>query len=355
MFVTITSTAAPATDLGFLLHKHPGRAQTFDVAVGTAHVFYPEADEDRCTAALLLEVDPIGARRGRGPADGRRSRWRSTSTTGRTPRPRCWPSRWARSSAPRWRAAATHGPSWPTVRCRWIHVPGAAVPRRRGEVVERLFAPLGWTVEADAGAAGPDVPGVGRLRYVDLRLTGDLRLADALNHLYVLLPVLDDAKHYWVSTDEVDKLLRAGAGWLPTHPERDLITRRYLGAPARPRRRRAVGRLAEVDDTEPEALDNAVAAEDAGDARRPARAAGRAAPQARCSPRCATRGADARRRPRLRRRRAAPALLADPAFTEVVGVDVSHRALEIASAAAAPRPDAATGSGRGITPAPVVG
>lgn len=55
---------------------------------------------------------------------------------------------------------------------------------------------------------------------------GTLRLAEALNHLYVLLPVLDDAKDYWVDSDEVDKLLRAGQGRLGTHPGRDMIARR---------------------------------------------------------------------------------------------------------------------------------
>lgn len=71
MLLTVTSTAAPATDLGFLLHKHPGKVQSFDLAVGTAHVFYPEATEERCTAALLLEVDPIALVRGRPGADPR--------------------------------------------------------------------------------------------------------------------------------------------------------------------------------------------------------------------------------------------------------------------------------------------
>ncbi len=64
----------------------------------------------------------------------------------------------------------------------------------------------------------PQVPHWGDSHFLDLRLHGAVRLADALNHLYVLLPVLDDAKHYWVTTDEVDKLVRAGAGWLHTHP-----------------------------------------------------------------------------------------------------------------------------------------
>ena len=69
MLLTITTTRAPATDLGYLLHKHPDRAQTFAVAAGQAHVFYPEAAPERCTAALLLEVDPIGLVRDRKNAD----------------------------------------------------------------------------------------------------------------------------------------------------------------------------------------------------------------------------------------------------------------------------------------------
>src|SRR5678815_1029764 len=96
----------------------------------------------------------------------------------------------------------------------------------------------------------------GESRYLDVRLAGDLRLADALNHLYVLLPVLDDAKHYWVSNDEVDKLIHAGGGWLSAHPEKELITRRYLSH-QRKLAASALARLAEADDTEAEQLDNA--------------------------------------------------------------------------------------------------
>jgi 3' terminal RNA ribose 2'-O-methyltransferase Hen1 len=53
-------------------------------------------------------------------------------------------------------------------------------------------------------------------------------VSELLTHLYVLVPVLDDGKHYWVGDEEVEKLLRHGAGWLERHPERDLIARRYL-------------------------------------------------------------------------------------------------------------------------------
>ena len=74
MLLTITTTREPATDLGYLLHKHPGRLQTFPIAAGAAHVFYPEATPNRCTAALLLEVDPVALVRGKAGADPRSTR-----------------------------------------------------------------------------------------------------------------------------------------------------------------------------------------------------------------------------------------------------------------------------------------
>src|SRR5262249_55456394 len=132
------------------------------------------------------------------------------------------------------------------------------LPCRGGPDLARgLFEPLGWEVSATPIPLDEAFPDWGSSRYVDLRLTGTHRLADALNHLYVLLPVLDDGKHYWVSTDEVDKLVRAGAGWLADHPEKPLITRRYLAHRSH-LYRSALARLAEVDDAEPEAFDNAV-------------------------------------------------------------------------------------------------
>src|SRR6202035_5725870 len=122
-------------------------------------------------------------------------------------------------------------------------------------LAQRVFAPLGWTVDTRSHPLTPSE--WGDSPYVGLRLTGEVRLADALNHLYVLLPVLDDAKHYWVSTEEVDKLIRAGGDWLAAHPARDLIARRYLSHQAR-LTRSALARLAEADDAQPEKLDNAV-------------------------------------------------------------------------------------------------
>ena len=123
-----------------------------------------------------------------------------------------------------------------------------SLPCRGGtEVARRVFGPLGWAVEAEPIALDEAFPEWGDSRYVRLRLRGVVRLADALNQLYVLLPVLDESKHYWQGPDEVDKLLRSGEGWLAHHPDKDLITRRYLG-----RRgglaRVALARLAELGD-----------------------------------------------------------------------------------------------------------
>jgi 3' terminal RNA ribose 2'-O-methyltransferase Hen1 len=257
VLLRISTTHHPATDLGFLLHKHPGRVQSFEESVGVAHVFYSEATDSRCTAVLLLEVDPVGLVRGRrGPSGDGFALGQYVND-----RPYAASSMLAMALKDVYRTALTG-------RCNArpelaasplpleIHIP--AVPCRGGpELVRRMFEPLGWQVEASTGLLDPAVAEWGESRYLDVRLAGQLRIADALNHLYVLLPVLDDAKHYWVSNDEVDKLIRAGGGWLSAHPEKALITRRYLSH-RRELTQSAMARLAEVDDLEPEQLDNAM-------------------------------------------------------------------------------------------------
>ncbi|MFB9235483.1 3' terminal RNA ribose 2'-O-methyltransferase Hen1 [Plantactinospora siamensis] len=229
MLLTISTTHRPATDLGYLLVKHPDRVQSFDTTGGTAHVWYPRADPERCTAALLLEVDPLGLGR---PAKGQRAP--DGITLGRYVNDRPYASsslltvalgrvfRSALKGASRDRAELA-GMPLP------LEITVSALPCRGGPAVaERLFVPLGWTVAATPVPLDPAFADWGDSWYVQLRLAGEQRLADALNHLYVLLPVLDDAKHYWVTEDEVDKLLLAGSGWLAGHPDRTMIARRYL-------------------------------------------------------------------------------------------------------------------------------
>jgi 3' terminal RNA ribose 2'-O-methyltransferase Hen1 len=333
VLLTITTTREPATDLGYLLHKHPGRLQTFPTAAGEAHVFYPEATPQRCTAALLLEVDPVALVRGRAGADPKNPKnSRPEHRDGElaqyvNDRPYAASSMLAVALNQVFRTALTG-------RCDArpeladtpiplaIRVP--ALRCRGGPPLARsLFEPLGWTVEATAQPLQPEE--WGDSNYLDVKLAGELRLADALSHLYVLLPVLDDAKHYWVSTEEVDKLVRAGGDWLAGHPAKELITRRYLSH-QRKLTASALARLAETDDTEPEELDNAVNEAD-HEEHKPLATQRREAILAILTERGAKRVGDLG----CGAGTLTKALLNDKQIDTIVAVDVSARALQLAA------------------------
>jgi 3' terminal RNA ribose 2'-O-methyltransferase Hen1 len=339
VFLTISTTGTdrrPATDLGFLLHKHPDKAQAFSTSYGTAHVLYPEATAEHCTAALLLEVDTVALVR-RGKGKGRGGAPDAALAQYVNDRPYAASSLLAVALSSVF-SSALHGvcrarPELPR-QPRPLRIEVPALPARGGPaLVSRLFEPLGWTVTADPVALDPEFPAWGDSRYVRLVLeAGTLTLAEALRHLYVLLPVLDDAKHYWVSSDEVDKLLRAGEGWLPGHPEQKLITSRYLSRrwslTRRATERLELVRLAEADDTDVEQFDNAVEAETEAE-ERPAPLA----VQRRDAILAELRASGAARVLDLGcgQGQLVQELLRDPSFTEIVGVDVSMRALTIAS------------------------
>ncbi|MFB7556158.1 3' terminal RNA ribose 2'-O-methyltransferase Hen1 [Streptomyces brevispora] len=339
MFLTISTTGTPerpATDLGFLLHKHPEKAQTFPTSHGTAHVFYPEASTERCTAALLLEVDPVALVR-RGKGKGRGGAPDAALAQYVNDRPYAASSLLSVAMSTVFKSAlggtcrAMPERAEETLPLR-IEVP--VLPARGGaELVRKLFGPLGWSrVDAVAVPLDEQFPEWGDSRYVRLVLEGELRLADALRQLYVLLPVLDDAKHYWVSPDEVDKLLRAGEGWLADHPEQKLITSRYLarrwGLTRQAMERLELVRLAESDDLDVESIDNAVD-ESTDTEERPVPLA----EQRRTAILAALSGAGASRVLDLGcgQGQLVQALLKEERFTEIVGVDVSMRALTIAS------------------------
>jgi 3' terminal RNA ribose 2'-O-methyltransferase Hen1 len=263
VLVTLSTRGEAAPDLSHLLHKHPGRAQSFDLSVGTAHVFYPADTAEVCTAALLLEIDAVAlARSKRYGADAQAlSRYVndrpyvSTSMLAlaigqvfRSAMAGKSESRPERAAAPMdLDVALTSVPSEPDA-----HGVGLAT---------RLFAPLGWAVEETRRPLDDTRPEWGDARTVGLRLRGSVRLSDALRQLTVLLPVLDDAKHYWVGDDEVGKLLRRGEGWLAEHPLRDLITTRSL-AHQRSLVEDATSRLLELDETSTATADGAAATTD---------------------------------------------------------------------------------------------
>ncbi|WP_218119843.1 3' terminal RNA ribose 2'-O-methyltransferase Hen1 [Actinopolyspora mzabensis] len=224
VLLTLSTTMGerPASDLGFLLHKHPEGAQSFDVTAGRAHVYYPRADEHDCTVALLLETDPVEL--------ARQARQGGSWALGPyvNDRPYVASSLLAVALGKVFRTAlAARCEARPELVTRAVplRIELPAVPHgRERELPRRLFEPLGWEVEHEV-LHDPDR---GETRYGRLALRGEHTVSEALNQLYVLLPVLDDAKHYWVGQDEIDKLLRAGGAWLASHPERELISGRYL-------------------------------------------------------------------------------------------------------------------------------
>lgn len=228
MLLTITSTAVPATDLGFLLHKNPAKVQTFPLTFGSAHVYYPEATSARCTAALLLDVDPVGLVRDRRGPDGDGGRFDQYVND----RPYVASSFMSVAIAQVY-GSALNGRSKDRPELTEMPLPLtarlAAVPCRGGEgFLRRLFEPLGYAVTTTHHPLDELFPEWGDGPYYTVELAATCRLYELLSHLYVLIPVLDNEKHYWVSEAEVEKLLKHGEGWLASHPDRERITERYL-------------------------------------------------------------------------------------------------------------------------------
>jgi 3' terminal RNA ribose 2'-O-methyltransferase Hen1 len=225
MQLLISTTHNPATDLGYLLSKNPDRHQTFELAFGTAHVFYPEATSERCSVALVVDVDPVGLVRGRGDAEGPLTQYvndrpYTASSFLAVAIAQVFTSGMAGSSKARADLAATAIPleaNIPVLRCR----AGAAK-------VLACFEPLGYAVDVQPLHLDETFPEWGESRYFRLNLRGTVRLSELLQHLYVLLPALDGDKHYYVGSDEVQKLLDKGGDWLAGHPERDWILANYL-------------------------------------------------------------------------------------------------------------------------------
>lgn len=222
MLLTITTTHRPATDLGFLLMKHPDNVHAAELSFGKATLFYPEASEERCTAAITLEVDAVELVRGKGSIEDQYVNDRSYAA-----------SSLLSVALAKLLGTAMSGRSKLRQELADQEVPLEAMitplpARGAADLLTRLFEPLGYLVEADPIPLDPAHPEWGDSPYVSLKLSGQVRLAALLTHLFVLIPVLDNNKHYYVGEAEVEKLLRKGEGWLETHPARELIVRRYL-------------------------------------------------------------------------------------------------------------------------------
>lgn len=329
MLLTITYNQSPATDLGYLLYKNPARIHTIELNSGKAYVFYPEVSDERCTVALLLDIDPVGLVRGKPGSSGERFALEQYVND----RPYVASSFMSVALAKAF-GTALSGTSRERPELAEMKLPLTAciatLPSRGGEeFLRKLFEPLGYEVAVQSYPLDEKFSEWGQSPYYTVELKGDVRLRDLLSHLYVLIPVLDTAKHYWVGEDEVTKLLKRGEGWLAAHPEREAITNRYLRYKEN-LTRVALDRLSEddtVDADETEEMHNTEEAEveervslnkqRLGSVMSALRASG--------ARRVLDLGCGEGQLLRL--------LLAEKNFTEIVGVDVSYRALERAKAA----------------------
>jgi len=226
MLLEVTTTHQPATDLGFLLEKHPARVHEFELAGGKATVFYREATDVRCTVALLLDIDPIGlVRRGQGSSEMPLQQYVND-------RPYVASSFLSVALGAAFRSALAgkcrHKPELAATAIP-LEARIPALPSRGGEgFLRSLFEPLGYEVEATRLPLDTQSPEWGPSPYYSVELRARITLRELLQHLYVLMPVLDDDKHYWVGDAEVEKLVRHAGEWLGAHPARDAIARRYL-------------------------------------------------------------------------------------------------------------------------------
>ena len=252
MQLHITNRTPDATDLGHLLHKHPARCHGGELAFGQATVFYTEATHDRCTAVLMVDVDPVGLVRSEGARQGG---WALGQYVNDRPYAA---SSFLSVAISRVFGTALNGRC--TKRPELVekpleleaHLPVVQAPEG---MLEKLFAPLGYTVESRRLPLEPAFPEWGESRYHELTLRATLPLHVLLKHLFVLIPALDRFKHYWVGHEEIDKLLEKGEGWLAEHPEREWIVRRYLKYQKR-LTREALERLApEPEESDEEATD----------------------------------------------------------------------------------------------------
>jgi len=229
MLLTITSTRRPASDLSFLLHKHPDKIQQVEITAGVAHIFYPEVSEEKCTICLLLDIDPVGlVRRSSGP--DRANDFALDQYVNDRP---YVASSFMSAAIVKAFSTAMNG------RCKdkpelvdepmSLEVEIAVLPVRGGEeLLRQLFEPLGYTLMLERHPIDPNFPEWGESRYFTVRLSNMITVQQLLSHLYILIPVCDNDKHYWVGQQEIGKLLEKGKDWLPRHPARELITLRYL-------------------------------------------------------------------------------------------------------------------------------
>ena len=227
MLLTITYEGKETQNLGYLLHKNPDRPQQFEISYGKAYVFYPEVSDERTTAALLLDIDPLDLAKGKigsgtgGLFDYVNDRPYGCSSFMSSAIARIFGSALNGKCKEKQELADTPIDLSVTIYC--LKDNGIE------QLAQQLSEPLGYTVETKRTQLDDKFPEWGKAPYVDLTIKGKKKISDILKHVYVLIPVFDTQKHYYVDESEISKLLKHGEGWLQDHPYKEKITRRFLG------------------------------------------------------------------------------------------------------------------------------
>ncbi len=327
MILTLATEHPQAEGLGYLLHKHPAKLQSFPQSCGQAHVFYPENSPTRCKIAILLDIDPVGlVRRRGGPSGEGFSLDQYVNDRGYVA------SSFLSVALAYLFATAMNGRCKDRPELVEIEFPLLAelpaLPCRGGEAfLRQIFEPLGYTVESQCQLLDPNFPDWGSSNCFHVTLRGNFRIQDLLKHLYVLIPVLDNDKHYWVGEDEVEKLLKRGDGWLNGHPLKEHIVNRYLKF----QKRLTSSALEQLVSDSPEDPDEVEARHNAQE--QAIEKALSLNEQRMGTALACLKGCGAQRVVDLGcgEGNLLRLLLAERQFTEIVGMDVSHRVLEKAS------------------------
>lgn len=226
MLLTINYKGNNTQDIGFLFHKNPNRPQEFKLTYGKAYVFYPEVSNDSTTIALLLDINSLDLARGKeegetkGLFDYVNDRPFVSSSFMSSAIANVFGT--AMSGRSKEKQELINENLNLTVKIHMLPCKGDK------EFINKIFEPLGYKVEIEKFLNDEKFPEWGESKYVNVILKNSIPLKDLLKHIYVLIPVFDRQKHYYMANDEVNKLLKHGEGWIKEHPYSEYIIRRYF-------------------------------------------------------------------------------------------------------------------------------
>ncbi len=226
MILTITYHGKNTQDLGYLLYKNPYRPQSVELPMGKAHIFFPDISDEKTTVALMLELDPLLLSKGK-PGTGEAGLFDYVND-----RPYVSSSFMSGAMVKAFGTAMTgRCDSRQDLADSELQLEACVymLPVRGDKsLIKRFWEPLGYDVDYDTFPIDERFPSWGESPYVNLHLKGKKKLSELLNQLYVLIPVFDLQKHYYVSEAEIGNLIKHGGDWLRNHPDMEYIARRYF-------------------------------------------------------------------------------------------------------------------------------